>query len=144
MSGLHLIVGISVVFLNGVAGVWGLWCWRRCRPSKTFWLIVRAGQAALVLQVVLGFVLLMSGLKPQSSMHMLYALLAVAVAFVAEQLRIGAAEQVLEGRGIESAQAVGQLEVADQRQVVLAIVRRETLVLAVSYTHLTLPTILRV
>jgi hypothetical protein len=47
------------------------------------------------------------------------------VSFVAEQLRVTAADSVLHDSGLESAQAVGKLDEARQRSVVLAIVRRE-------------------
>ena len=41
-----------------------------------------------------------------------------------------AAETVLDDAGLENAQAVGELDEADQRSVVLAIVRREMGVMA--------------
>jgi hypothetical protein len=52
------------------------------------------------------------------------------VSFVAEQLRITATQAVLDARGLEDAQAVGELDEAGQRSVVLAIVRREMGVMA--------------
>ena len=54
------------------------------------------------------------------------------MSFVAEQLRIAAAETVLAARGHESARAVGRLPEAEQRSVVLAIVRRELGVMALA------------
>jgi hypothetical protein len=59
-------------------------------------------------------------------------LLPLAVGFFAEQLRITSAEQVLDRRGIGSAQEVGALPEAEQRQIVAAIVRRESGVMAAS------------
>ena len=55
----------------------------------------------------------------------LYALLPIAVSFVAEQLRLTAAQSVLDARDLEDAAAVGELDEAGQRSVVLAILRRE-------------------
>ena len=52
-------------------------------------------------------------------LYWLYALLPVAVSFVAEQLRVTAAETVLHDAGLENAQAVGELDEARQRSVVL-------------------------
>ena len=49
----------------------------------------------------------------------------IAVSFVAEQLRVTSAETVLHDAGLENAKAVGALDEARQRSVVLAIVRRE-------------------
>ena len=68
--------------------------------------------------------------SPQDGLYWLYALLPVAIGFVAEQLRIVSAEQVLENREIPDAEAVGELPEAEQRSVVLAIVRREIGVMA--------------
>ena len=65
------------------------------------------------------------GFDPGDGLYWLYAVLPVAVSFVAEQLRVTAADTVLDDAGLESAQAVGELEEARQRSVVLAIVRRE-------------------
>ena len=65
------------------------------------------------------------GFDPDDGLYWLYALLPVAVSFVAEQLRVAAAETVLDDAGLENAQAVGELDEARQRSVVLAIVRRE-------------------
>jgi hypothetical protein len=50
--------------------------------------------------------------------------------FFAEQLRIAAADQVLSARDLEDAAAVGRLDDAGQRSVVMAIVRRELMVMA--------------
>jgi hypothetical protein len=81
--------------------------------------VVAVGQA-----VVAGG-LFVAGYDPADSLYWLYALLPIAIGFVAEQLRIVSAEQVLENREIADAKAVGELPEAEQRSVVLAIVRRE-------------------
>ena len=60
----------------------------------------------------------------------MYALLPVAVSFVAEQLRLVSAQMVLDARDLEDAQAVGALPEAEQRSIVLQIVRREMGVMA--------------
>jgi hypothetical protein len=51
---------------------------------------------------------------------------------VAEQFRVTSAETVLEARGLEDAAAVGRLDEAGQRSVVLAILRRELGVVALA------------
>jgi hypothetical protein len=121
---LHLIIGVLSLVLIGGAGFWGAWCWYRLRASPLFWRLLRAGQAVIVLEVVLGGVLLALGYK-ESSLHLIYGLLPLAVSFVAEQLRIASAQMVLDARGHESAAAVGQLPDEEQRLVVIAIVQRE-------------------
>ena len=62
---------------------------------------------------------------PEDGLYWLYALLPVAVGFFAEQLRIVAAEQVLERLGLEGAAAVRELPEERQRSVVVSILRRE-------------------
>ncbi len=124
MNGVHLVIGVLSVLLTGGAALWGAWCWYRVRASKLFWRLLRAGQATIVVEVALGGVLLLIGFK-ESSLHLIYGLLPIAVSFVAEQLRIASAQMVLDARGHESAQAVGRLPEEDQRMVVLAIVQRE-------------------
>jgi cysteine sulfinate desulfinase/cysteine desulfurase-like protein len=63
---------------------------------------------------------------PESpSIHVLYGLLPLAVSFVAEQLRVAAAQMVLDQRGFASPEEVGDLPEDEQRLVVVAIVQRE-------------------
>jgi hypothetical protein len=76
--------------------------------------------------------LFVAGHEPADGLYWLYALLPVAIGLIAEQLRIISAEQVLENRGLENAQAVGALPEAEQRSVVLSIVRREIGVVALA------------
>lgn len=122
---MHLILGLLVIALNLAAGVLGAWRWYRVEPSPAFWVLARTGQAALVAQVLLGGLLVALDHEPGDDLHFLYGLLPLAVAFIAEQFRVSAAEGVLDERGLDSAQDVGRLPEAEQRSVVLAIVRRE-------------------
>ena len=77
-------------------------------------------------------VLVLAGHKPDDGLFWVYVLVPIAVAFVAEQLRLASAQTVLDGRGLEDARAVGGLPAADQRSVVLQIVRREMGVMTLS------------
>jgi hypothetical protein len=70
--------------------------------------------------------------EQSDDLHYVYGLLPLAVSFVAEQLRIASAETVLAARGLESAQDMRPLPEADQRSIVLAIVRRELGVMALA------------
>ena len=119
-----MIVGILCIVLVGGAGLWGAWCWHRGTDSRWFWRALRAGQATVVVEAGLGGILLLMG-KKESSLHLLYGLLPLAVSFVAEQLRIASAQMVLDSRGLESAAAVGELPESDQRGIVLSILQRE-------------------
>ena len=124
MKLIHLVIGILAVALTGGAGIWGAWCWYRVRQTRLFWRLLRAGQGVIVLDMALGGVLLVMG-KKASELHLIYGLLPLAVSFVAEQLRIAAAQMVLDSRGFASSAEVGQLPEEEQRLVVVSIVQRE-------------------
>ncbi len=127
----HAILGFAITALFAAATLLGGWRWRRRQPSPLFWKLLRTGQAALVAEAALGGVLLLAG-RHAGELHLVYGLLPLGVSFAAEQLRVSAAETVLEARGIESARAVGGLPDAEQRAVVMAIVRRELGVMTVA------------
>jgi heme A synthase len=132
MATVHLVVGVGLIVLNLVAGAFGAWRWYRVDPSPLFWRLLRAAQGVVVLQVVLGALLLALGHSPDDDLHILYGALPLAVAFIAEQLRIVSADAVLSSRGHSSAADVGKLPDDEQRIVVLSIVRREMGVMALS------------
>jgi hypothetical protein len=115
----------TVTVVNGVAGLVGAVAWWQVRESRAFWLLVRAGQAVAVAQAVVAGVLALLGFDPDDGLYWLYALLPVAIGFFAEQLRIVAAEQVLERLGLEGSEGVRSLPDDRQRSVVVSILRRE-------------------
>ncbi|MEA2149063.1 MAG: hypothetical protein QOD69_893 [Solirubrobacteraceae bacterium] len=116
---------LATLTVNGVAGAFAALRWWQVRAEGPIWPLLRAGQAVAVAQAVVAGVLAIAGFRPPDGLYWLYALLPIAIGFVAEQLRIVSAEQILENREIADAQAVGALPEAEQRSVVLAIVRRE-------------------
>jgi hypothetical protein len=124
------IFAVLVAVTNAAAGLLGAWRWYTVEPSRAFWVLARAGQVAAILQALAAGVLAAGGFKPADRLYWLYALLPVAVSFVAEQLRLASAQTVLDARGLPDAQAVGALDERGQRSVVLAIVRREMGVIA--------------
>ena len=127
----HTVVGSLVILSSLAAGLYGLWSWWRAQPAPLFWTLLRTSQVILVVQLVIGVVLLTSGYEPPS-LHLLYGLLPVAISFVGEQLRLAAADQVLVKRDLDSARDMEHLPKAEQRDIVLEIVRRETGVMAAS------------
>ena len=131
MKDLHIAVGVLAIGLNAAAGLWGAWCWHRVRQSVLFWRLLRAGQASVLLEAGLGGILVAIG-KSVSNLHLLYGVLPIVVSLIGESLRVSSAQMILDSRGIESAQAVGDLEPADQRQIVTAIVQREIGVMALA------------
>jgi hypothetical protein len=126
------IAALTTLVVNGVAGAFAALRWWQAQPADAVWPLLRAGQAVAVAQAAVAGALAIAGYDPADGLYWLYALLPVAIGFVAEQLRIVSAEQVLENREIADARAVGALPEAEQRSVVLAIVRRETGVMALA------------
>jgi len=126
MTDAHLILGLTLIGLNLLAGVWGGVAWLRQHPSTGFWYALRAAQAAVAGQAILGLVLMAGGREPSDGLHIVYGLAPLLVTLLAEAARAGAAERELEGVDFE---ALGEDR---QRLVALAIVRRETGIMAVS------------
>jgi hypothetical protein len=118
--------------VNAIAALFGAWRWWTVAPSRAFWVLARAGQAAAVALAAVAGVAAATGFHPADGLFWLYALLPVAVGFVAEQFRAASAQTVLDARGLEDAEAVGRLDEAGQRSVVLAILRRELGVMALA------------
>ena len=124
MKEVHLVVGVLAISLNAATALFGTWRWWRHEQSVWFWRALRAGQAAVVVQVALGGILVLIGHKPKG-LHVIYGLLPLLVSLIAEQLRGASAQMVLDARGFESAQDVGRLPEEEQRGVVAAILHRE-------------------
>jgi hypothetical protein len=127
---------IAVAALNAVSAVAGGWVWYRGarseRPARFFWVALRVGQgAALTLALAVGS-LAAAGKTASDQLFYLYALLPLAVAFVAEQLRVTSAQTILDHHGLADARAVGKLPERQQRRLVAEIMRRETGVMALS------------
>jgi hypothetical protein len=129
VSTLHAVLGGAVVLVNLAAGLYGALRWYRVEPSQLFWILLRAGQVLLLAEVVQGGVLLLLDYE-LPRLHLVYGLVPVVVSFLGEQLRLVSAQTVLDARGIPDAHAVGKLPRAEQRSVVVAIVRREMGVMA--------------
>jgi heme A synthase len=126
METVHLVVGVAVLITNLVAGVIGATAWLRREPSVPFWYVLRVAQATVVLQVLLGAILLLIGNEAPDSLHYVYGVLPLFVSLLAEAVRAGAAERELEGVDFDA------LPKDRQHAFALAIVRRETGIMAVS------------
>ncbi len=124
MKLVHLIVGVLCSRSWAAPGCGARGAGTGCGAVAWFWRLLRAGQAAVVLEAALGGVLVLMGRK-ESSLHLIYGLLPLGISFVAEQLRIASAQMVLDSRGFESTAAVGELPEDEQRVVVVSILQRE-------------------
>jgi hypothetical protein len=131
VTAVHIAVGIAVMATSLAAGAWGAWSWWRGATPPSFWPLLRTSQVAIAIQVALGAVLLVLGKQP-AHLHVLYGVLPLGVSFVAEQLRLVSADQVLQRRGMETAREMEGLPEDEQRAIVVDIVRREMGVMAAS------------
>ncbi len=131
MKDVHIVVGVLAIALNVAAALWGAWRWWHVAPSALFWRLLRGGQAAVVVQVALGGVLVLLGHKPPG-LHVIYGLLPLLVSFIAEQLRIASAQMVLDQHGYATAAEVGELPEEEQQSMVVAIVQREMGVMTIA------------
>jgi len=127
---------LAVATLNALSGLLGGWLWYRGEltehQARAFWGLLRVGQgSALTLALAVGS-LAAAGNYSSEHLFYLYALLPLAVGFLAEQLRITSAQTILDNRGLSDAEAVRALPEVDQRELVAEIMRREIGVMASS------------
>lgn len=132
MNRAAVIGALAVAILNAIPAVLGLWCWYRGRPGRTFWIVLRVGQLGALAYAIFVGVLAIAGEYSSDRLFYLYALLPLAIAFVAEQIRITSAQTILDQRDLPDAQAIGQLPVAEQHAILGAILAREMVIMALS------------
>src|SRR3954469_8295017 len=118
--------------VNAVAAAFGGWRWWTVAPSRAFWVLARSGQAGAIVLAAVAGVAAATGFDPADRLFWLYAILPVAVGFVAEQFRAASAQTVLDARGLPDAQAVGGLDEAGQREIVATILRREVAIMGLA------------
>ena len=111
-------VGIAVLATNAAAGAWGAVAWLRKDPSVWFWYFLRAAQAAVAAQVVLGLILLARGETAPDGLHVAYGISPLVITLFSEGMRLGAAQRELED--------VADIEVLERSEQV-AIARRVAL-----------------
>jgi hypothetical protein len=126
------VVAGALAALSGLAAAVGGWAWWQVLEARPFWVLLRTSQVAAVLLAALAGVAAALGHRPDSGLFWVYAIVPVAVGFVAEQLRVLSADSVLAARDIPDAQALGRRSEEEQRSVVVAIVRRETGIMALA------------
>jgi hypothetical protein len=127
-----VVAALVVAILNAIPALLGLWLWYRGRPSRVFWILLRVGQiGALVFGIFVG-ALAIAGDYSTERLFYLYALLPLAIAFVAEQIRITSAQTILDQRDLPDAQALGRLPESEQHAIAAAIITREMVIMALS------------
>jgi hypothetical protein len=131
VTAFHIALGVALVTVNFAAGLWGAWGWWRHRHAPGFWPLLRIGQGLVMLQAIDGAILLLVG-RDLPELHLIYGLVPLGVSFLAEQLRLAAADTVLAQRDLEGRADVEALPDPEQRELVQAIIRREMGVMATS------------
>jgi heme A synthase len=126
LTGLHIVVGFCVIALNLAAGAIGGYSWFRSLPSVPFWYLLRLAQVSVFVQALLGGLLVVTDHEQPDGLHYLYGILPLAISFIAEGARAGAAQRELGETDFEA------LDSETQQKVALAIVRREMGIMAVS------------
>ncbi len=127
MTELHLVVGVAVLVLNTVVGLWGVGAALGNRTPVSFWYVLRGAQAAVVLQVLLGALLLIAGREPTEDIHYMYGIAPLLVNLFAEGMRVGAAQrEVPAGVDFEG------LPAPEQRTIAMRIVRREMMIMSIA------------
>jgi hypothetical protein len=125
LTEVHLVVGVAVLALNVVAGLWGLGAALARATPVSFWYVLRAAQIAVVVQVLLGSILLIAGHEPKDAWHYMYGTAPLLVNLFAEGMRVGAAQREVP----EDVEFAG-LPAGEQRAIALRIVRREMIVMS--------------
>jgi hypothetical protein len=119
VADVHLVIGVAVIALNLLTGVWGGAAWLERRASVWFWYLLRAAQTSVIVQVLLGALLLIAGRQSPDALHYMYGSSPLVVNLFAEGMRVGAAQREIGELEFES------LEAGEQRRIALRIVRRE-------------------
>src|SRR3954451_25102258 len=114
-------IALVVAAVNAVAALVGL----TRVAARAFWPLLRAGQVGAVAVAAVAGISALSDDGPGDGLFWLYALLPIAVGLIGEQLRLASAETVLEANELQSAQEMRRLPAREQRDIVLAILRRE-------------------
>ena len=106
-----MVMGIAVLATNLVASVWGAIGWIRkdARASIVFWPLLRAAQATVVIQAVVGLLLVARGASAPDGLHIAYGISPLVVSLVSEGLRVAVAQ-----REIEEVEDLDALDRAEQ------------------------------
>jgi len=140
LSTAYTALGLTVIAVNLAAAVVGGIAWQRNSPSIAFWYLLRSGQIVTGLFFVFAFVIYLTGHRASDELHYLYVCLPVVASFMAELMRGASASQELGDRlspdepktNQELGELFAGLDPAEQETIGLAIIRRETIVMAIS------------
>ena len=126
------VTALLAATLNAAAAAYAGWRWWRVEPDRVAWLLIRAGQVAVIGFALVAGLAWLLGRRPDEGLFWIYAFVPVATSVFAEQFRLLSAQTVLDARELPDARAVGRLPEAEQRSIVLQIARRELGVMALA------------
>jgi hypothetical protein len=109
-----------VLATNALAGGWGAVAWLRHDLSNRFWYFLRAAQAAVAAQVVLGLILLARGENAPDGLHVIYGVSPLLITLFSEGMRVGAAQ-----RELEDVEDLDALERSEQVTIARRVARAE-------------------
>lgn len=106
-----MVMGIAVLATNLAASVWGAIGWVRkdARASIVFWPLLRAAQATVVIQAVVGLLLVARGASAPDGLHIAYGISPLIVSLVSEGMRVAVAQ-----REIDEVEDLDALDRAEQ------------------------------
>jgi hypothetical protein len=108
--GVHEVLGVAVIASSAVAAAWGAWAWSRGEAARGFWYALRAAQAVVVAQAVVGTALAIGG-RHAPAIHYVYGIAPLVVSLVSEGARITVASAEVA--------KVDDVEALDRRERVL-------------------------
>jgi hypothetical protein len=93
-----MVVGIAVLATNLVAAAWGAVGWARkdARAAIVFWPLIRAAQATVVVEALVGLLLVARGASAPDGLHIAYGIAPLAISLVSEGMRAAVAQRELE------------------------------------------------
>ncbi|MGA0122205.1 MAG: hypothetical protein ACO3KD_04260 [Gaiellales bacterium] len=84
----HYVLGVAVIAINLLAGLWGVAIWRRWLPTgRVYAQILAASQTLIVGQALIGLLLLSQNLRAPEQLHYVYGLLPAALVVFAYSAR---------------------------------------------------------
>ncbi len=85
---LHYWLGVLVIAINLVAGLWGIAIWRRWLPTgRVYAQVLAASQTVIIGQALIGLLLLSQNLRAAEQLHYVYGLLPAALVVFAYSAR---------------------------------------------------------
>jgi hypothetical protein len=115
-----VVAGVAVLVANTLAAGWGAVGWLRkdAGMAIVFWPLLRVAQAAVVVEVIVGVLLLARGESAADGLHVAYGVAPLLITLVSEAMRASVAVRELEG--VEDVNALDRpRQVAIARRVAL-------------------------